>query len=156
MMVILLAFLIGIVAGLRTFMPPAAVSWAARGGAIDVEHAPLAFMGFRFTPWVFTLMAAVELVTDQLPTTPSRTVPVQFGARLLSGALCGATIGSARGMATVGGFTGAVGAVAGTLGGARMRAAMAAAFRSDRPAGLVEDAIAAGAALCIAWAWAAR
>ena len=41
-------------------------------------------------------------------------------------------------------------------GGRLMRAAMAAAFCSDRPAGLVEDAIAAGAALCIAWAWAAR
>jgi uncharacterized membrane protein len=156
MMVLLLAFLMGIVAGLRTFMAPAAVSWAARSGAMDVEHARLAFMGFRFTPWIFTLLAATELVIDQLPSTPSRTVPPQFGGRLVSGALCGATIGSGSGMATVGALTGAVGAVAGTLGGARMRAAVAAAFRSDRPAALVEDAIAIGAALCIVWAWGTR
>src|SRR5262245_27196100 len=58
MTVLLLAFLMGIVAGLRTFMAPAAVSWAAHRGAIDVEHGPLAFMGYRFTPWIFTLLAA--------------------------------------------------------------------------------------------------
>jgi len=156
MTVVLLAFLMGIVAGLRTFMAPAAVSWAARRGAIDVEHARLAFMGFRFTPWIFTLLAATELVLDQLPSTPSRTVPPQFGARLVSGALCGATIGSSGGMAIVGALTGAIGAAAGTLGGARLRAGMAAAFRSDHTAALVEDAIAIGAALCIAWAWGVR
>jgi uncharacterized membrane protein len=155
-MVVLLAFLMGIVAGLRTFMAPTAVSWAARNGAIDVEHARLAFMGYRITPWVFVLLAATELVTDQLPGTPSRTVPPQFGARLVSGALCGATIGSGGGLAIVGALTGAVGAVAGTLGGARARAAMATAFGSDHPAALVEDAIAIGAALSIAWAWGAR
>ena len=146
----------GIVAGLRTFMAPAAVSWAARRGAIDVEHARLAFMGFRFTPWILTLLAAAELVTDQLPSTPSRTVPPQFGARLVSGALCGATIGSGGGMAVVGALMGAVGAVTGTLGGARARARMAAALGNDRPAALIEDAIALGAAVCLAWVWGAR
>ena len=59
-------------------------------------------------------------------------------------------------MATIGALVGAVGAVAGTLGGARARAAMAAAFGNDRPAALVEDAIAFGAAFCIAWAWGLR
>ena len=156
MTILLFAFLMGVVAGLRTFMAPAAVSWAAHRGAVDVEHARLAFMVYRFTPWVFSLLAALELVTDQLPSTPSRTVPAQFGARLASGALCGATIGGAAEMATIGALVGAVGAVAGTLGGARARAAMAAAFGSDRPAALVEDAIAFGAAFCIAWAWGLR
>ena len=127
MATLLLALLIGIVAGLRTFMAPAAVSWAARHAAGD-GHA-LDFMGLRFTPWVFTLLAATELVVDQLPGTPSRKVPMQFGARLISGALCGGTIGS--------------------------RNDMAAAFGSDRPAALVEDAIAIGAAFGIACAWGA-
>ena len=156
MVILPLAFLMGIVAGLRTFMAPAAVSWAAHRGAIDLEHARLAFMGYRFTPWIFTLLAAVELVTDQLPSTPSRTVPPQFGARLVSGALCGATIGSASDMATAGALAGVVGAVVGTLGGVRARGAMAASFGSDRPAALIEDAIAFGAALAVAWAWSAR
>src|SRR6185369_369340 len=91
---VLLAFLIGAVTGLRAMMAPAAVAWAANQGALDSQQSPLAFMGYRFTPWIFTLLAAVELVTDQLPTTPSRTVPPQFAARLTLGALCGATIGS--------------------------------------------------------------
>jgi len=156
MTVLPLAFLMGIVAGLRTFMAPAAVSWAAHRGAIDVAHARMAFMGWRFTPWIFTLLAATELVLDQLPSTPSRTVPPQFGARLVSGALCGATIGSGDGMAIVGALAGAVGTVAGTLGGARARAGMAAAFGSDRPAALIEDVIAIAAAICIAWACGTR
>ena len=66
-----------------------------------VEHGFLAFMGFRITSWIFTLLALFELVVDQLPSTESRTVPWQFGARLISSALCGATIGSGEGMARV-------------------------------------------------------
>jgi uncharacterized membrane protein len=34
-------------------------------------------------------------VTDQLHSTPSRKVPQQFGARLISGAFCGAVIATA-------------------------------------------------------------
>ena len=44
-------------------------------------------MGHWLTPWIFTVLAVVELVTDQLPNTPSRKVPQQFGARLIIGAL---------------------------------------------------------------------
>ena len=98
----LLAFLIGVVAGLRAFMAPAATSWAAHSGALDPNQSWLAFMGYRFTPWIFTLLAGVELVTDQLPTTPSRKVPPQFAARVLLGALSGATIGSSAGRWVVG------------------------------------------------------
>ena len=54
---------------------PAAVSWAAYLGWLPLDgqlawlHRPCS------TPWIFTLLAIVELVTDQLPTTPSRKVP---------------------------------------------------------------------------------
>ena len=154
-MIALLAFLIGVVAGLRAMMAPAVVSWAARGGALDPNQSWWAFMGYRFTPWIFTLLAAVELVTDQLPSTPSRTVPPQFAARLLLGALCGATIGSSGGMWVLGMVLGIAGAVVGTLGGAAARGRMAASFGSDRPAALIEDGIAIAAALAVAWAWSA-
>ena len=40
-----------------------------------------------------------------------------------------------------------VGAVLGTLGGRAFRARLAAAFGSDRPAALIEDALAIGGAL---------
>ncbi|TJV12181.1 MAG: DUF4126 domain-containing protein, partial [Mesorhizobium sp.] len=81
-------------------------------------------------------------VTDQLPSTPSRKVPQQFGARIVVGAFTGAVIG-ATGGATIGGLiAGATGAVIGTLGGAELRKRLALAFDKDQPAALVEDAVA--------------
>ena len=136
-----LALLAGIVAGSRTFTAPAAVSWAARLGYLNLDGAWLAFMGHAWTPWIFTLLALIELITDQLPSTPSRKTPPQFGVRLLSGALSGATLGASGGSSwIVGLIAGVVGAVIGTYGGADVRARMATAFGRDRPAALIEDA----------------
>jgi len=149
--VVVLATLIGIIAGLRTMMAPAAVSWAAALGWLDLGGTALAFLGSAWTPWILTLLAAGELVTDQLPSTPSRTVPVQFGARLVSGALAGAAIGAAAGMLTIAGIAGVVGAVIGTLGGRMFRARLASAFRKDPPAALIEDAIAIAGAFLVVW-----
>ena len=92
-MLYVLALLIGVVAGLRAVMAPAAIAWAARLGWLDLHGSWLAFLGYRWTPWVVSLLALGELVTDQLPGTPSRKVPPQFGARIVSGGLCGAAIG---------------------------------------------------------------
>ena len=95
----LLALLIGVVAGLRAMTAPAAVSWAAHLGALHLGGTWLAFLGNVVVAWVLTALALGELITDQLPKTPSRKVPVQFGARIVSGALCGAAVGTAAGMA---------------------------------------------------------
>jgi uncharacterized membrane protein len=146
---VILALLIGIIAGLRAMTAPAGVSWAARLGWLDVAPTGLAFLGFAVTPWIFTALALGELVTDQLPTTPSRTVPLQFGARLLMGALCGAAVGAGSGRLAVGLVAGVVGAIIGTLGGRAFRARLATAFGSDRPAALIEDAVAIGGALLV-------
>jgi uncharacterized membrane protein len=144
-----LSLLIGIVAGLRAMTAPAAISWAARLGWLDVAPTSVAFLGYAWTPWIFTALALAELVTDQLPTTPSRTVPVQFGTRVLVGALCGAAIGADLGAPVMGLFAGVLGAIVGTLGGRMCRVRLAAALGSDRPAALIEDAIAIGGALLI-------
>jgi uncharacterized membrane protein len=77
---------------------------------------------------------------------------VQFGARLVSGALCGATIGATAGGMTGGLIAGIVGAVIGTFGGAKLRGVMASAFGSDRPAALIEDAVAILLAFFVVWA----
>ncbi|MGO4353724.1 DUF4126 domain-containing protein [Rhizobium sp. RAF36] len=148
-MLLFLAFLIGIIAGLRAMTAPAAVAWGAALGWFDVSQTPLAFMGYKWTPWIFTVLAAVELITDQLPTTPSRKVPMQFGARIIMGALTGATIGASGGSLVGGLIAGIVGAVVGTLGGAAVRGKLAAAFGKDTPAALIEDAIAIVGALLI-------
>ena len=148
-MFLLLAFLIGIIAGLRAMTAPAAVAWAAALGWFDVSQTPLAFMGYRWAPWVFTLLAVVELITDQLPSTPSRKVPMQFAARLIMGGLAGATIG-VTGVSLIGGLiAGVVGAAIGTFGGAAARGKLAAAFGKDTPAALIEDAVAIIGALII-------
>lgn len=148
-MILLLALLIGVIAGLRAMTAPAAISWAAHIGLLNLDGSWLAFLGYTWTPWVFTVLALGELVTDQLPTTPSRTVPVQFGTRILMGALCGGAIGFAGGSLAIGAVLGAVGAVVGTLGGRAARARLAASFGNDRPAALIEDVVAIGGALAI-------
>jgi uncharacterized membrane protein len=144
-----LAVSIGIIAGLRAMTAPAAVSWAARLGSLNLAPTSLAFLGYAFTPWIFTALALGELVTDQLPTTPSRTVPVQFGTRILSGGLSGGAIGAAHGRLVAGVVGGVIGAVIGTLGGRALRARLAASFGRDRPAALIEDAVAIGGAFLI-------
>jgi uncharacterized membrane protein len=146
---IILALVIGIVAGLRSMMAPAAVSWAAISGRLGLDSSWLAFFGYRFTPWILSFLAIGELVTDQLPSTPSRKIPVQFGGRLLSGGLCGAAIGVGAGSWVVGLLLGVIGAFLGTLGGAAARGRMAAAFGSDRPAALIEDAVAILASVAV-------
>ena len=140
-MTIALALLAGVLAGLRAMTPLAAASWAARLGFVNLEGTWLAFLGYFWTPIVLTVLAFVELVTDQLPSTPSRTVPQQFGARLVTGALAGMVFASSMSMAA-GATAGVVGAIIGTIGGARARARLAASFGRDLPAALVEDAVA--------------
>ena len=90
-------------------------------------------------------------MTDQLPSTPSRTVPQQFGARLLTGGLSGAAIGAAAGSLAPGLAAGIAGAIVGTLGGREFRSRLAASFKSDPPAAYIEDAVAiVGAGLIVA------
>jgi len=141
-MLYLLAILIGIVAGFRAMIAPAAIAWAARLGMLDLHGSYLAFLGNAWVPWLLTLAAVAELLNDKRASTPSRKVPPQFAVRVLSGALCGAAIGIPAGWWAIGLVLGAVGAVIGTLGGAAVRGVMASTFGKDLPAALVEDIVA--------------
>ena len=149
MTVYLLAFLLGVITGLRTMAAPTAVSAAARMNRLDLGDTWLAFLGYTWTPWLFALLAIAELVADQLPSTPSRTVPMQFSARIVAGALSGAAMGAADGSMAGGLLAGAAGAVIGTVGGRAFRARLAKALGSDRPAAFIEDAVAYAGALII-------
>jgi len=150
-LVLLFALLIGVVAGLRAMTAPAAIAWAAYLGWLNLSGSWLSFMGTIWAVGIFTILAVVELVTDQLPSTPSRKVPQQFGARLVMGALTGAAIGTPYGGWIVGLIAGIVGAAIGTYGGAAVRAKLAASFGKDPPAAFIEDAVAIiGAYLIVA------
>ena len=144
-----LALLMGVVAGSRSMMAPAAVAWAAFLGRLEAGGGWLLVFGHPWARWIWSILSLGELVTDQLPFTPSRTVPVQFAGRIFSGALCGAAIGTSVGAPIPGALAGIVGAVIGTLGGRALRAKLAAAFGSDHPAALVEDALAIALAVAV-------
>jgi uncharacterized membrane protein len=148
--VLALAFLIGVVAGLRSLTPLAAVSWAARLGWLHVENTWLAFLGYTATPYIFTALAIGEIVNDKLPKTPSRKALVPFLARIVAGALSGAALGAASHGISGGLIAGGLGAVAGTLGGYEFRARLVKAIGGkDLPIALLEDAIAIGIAIWI-------
>ena len=146
MFVLISAFLIGVASGLRALIGVTAVSWAVHFRILPLDHTWLAFLGYAFTPYILTLLAIAELVNDKLPKTPSRLIPPQFIARIVTGALCGLAIGLSRNGMIIGLVAGIIGALAGTLGGAKVRSLLANTFRRDLPAALLEDAIAIGIA----------
>lgn len=149
MIIYLLAALIGAVAGLRAMTAPATVSIGAWYGCLSLAATPLAFLASPWVAGVLALFAVAELVGDQLPSTPSRKVPTQFGTRLLTGGLSGAAIGATAGPLVPGLVAGVVGAVVGTYGGAALRGWLAGRFGRDLPAALIEDVVAIGGAVLI-------
>jgi len=150
MSIFVLAFLIGVIAGLRAMTAPAVASWAARLGWLHLESTPLAFLGYAATPYIISALAIGELINDKLPKTPSRKEPVPFGARIVTGAFCGAALGASSDALIGGLVAGAASAVAGTLGGYEFRARLVkAAGGNDLPIALLEDAIAVCGAFLI-------
>src|SRR5262245_48823690 len=140
-MILVLAFAIGVVAGLRSLTAPAAVAWAARAGWLHLADTPLGFLGSTAAAYLLTALALGELVGDKLPMTPSRTKPGPFIGRIVTGGLSGAalTAGSGGSLA-LGAVLGGLGAVAGTLGGYRTRTGLVRALEvPDYVVALGED-----------------
>ena len=150
--VIVLALLIGVVAGLRALTAPAVVSWAAFLGWIDLDNRWLHWVTHPATVTVFTVLAVIELVTDQLPKTPSRKTTPQFAARLITGGFAGAVLGSGFHYTWGSLGAGVVGAMLGTLGGYEVRRRLVAATGGrDLPIALLEDVVAVGGGFLIAY-----
>ena len=165
---LLLAFLIGVIAGLRSLTAPAAVAWGAGRHWLNLQGTPFAFMGSTAAVAVFTLLAIGELIADKLPSTPNRTSVPGLGTRVVMGALSGAAIASAGGQSFVlGAVLGAAGGIAGTYAGYRGPDAPGEESRgagprnraagrpcrdwwrsADRVAGLIAPAIAADPGSC--------
>jgi uncharacterized membrane protein len=144
-LVILLALLIGVIAGLRALTAPAVVAWGAFLGWIDVEGKWSEWMAHPITVTVLTVFLLVELVTDQLPKAPSRKTAPQFITRLIMGAFAGAVIGSAFFHTFSATGAGIVGAVLGTMGGAAARQRLYDKNSGkDRPGAFLEDVVAVG------------
>lgn len=141
-LVFALAFGIGIVAGLRSFTAPAAASVAAWLKWFNLENSPLHFMASGITACIFCVLAVGELIADKLPSTPNRTAPGPLIARIVFGALAGATLSVGGGQSlAVGGILGAIGSLVGTYGGFQVRMRLMKAM-SGTVAALLEDAVA--------------
>jgi uncharacterized membrane protein len=145
----LLAFGIGVVAGLRSMTAPAVVAWAVHLGWINLSGSPLAFMGSVWAVAVFTLGALAAFVGDQFPAAPARTAAFPLIARIVVGLLTGGCVGVGEGAsAWVGALIGAVGAVAGAFGGYQARVRLVRGLRvPDAAIAIPEDLISIGLGL---------
>jgi len=133
-MFLLLAFLLGVVSGLRTFTGPA-VLWIMRYGG----------------PWAYILGAAAifEYFFDVHPKAPPRTSTSNIVPRLLSGAFVGWWAAASTGISPASGaIAGSIGALAGAYGGLPVRRRAIAAI-GNVASGLLEDIVAIAAAVVI-------
>jgi uncharacterized membrane protein len=131
--ILLAAFGLGIVSGLRAFTPVAALL-LTRGGILGV---------------IFAIAALAELIGDKLPFIPSRTSLPALSLRILSGAFVGWSFSKEQGASEiVGAIVGVVGALIGAYGGRAVRVAAIAKIGA-LPSAILEDAIAIGFAALI-------
>ena len=149
-MTLLLAFLIGLFAGLRSLTPPAAVAWAVHLGWLRLER-PLSLVGSLPAVIILSVLALTEIVFDKLPNTPNRTAPIGLIARIVTGGFAGACVSLGGGQsAYVGAALGAIGGIAGCFSGYHVRAWLAKSLRQpDFNIALLEDLIAIGGSLFI-------
>src|SRR6266404_1741974 len=141
MVVLILSFLLGCVAGLRSLTAPAIVCWAVHLGWLHLAGSRLAFINHPSALIVITLLAIVELVIDKLPKTPARTAPIGLTARSVLGGLCGVVVATSVGMnPSLGGVAALVGAVVGAFCGYNIRHALVSRLHlPDFAVALAED-----------------
>ena len=149
-MPLILAFLVGIFAGLRALTPPAITAWAVYMGWLKLEGS-LSLIGSLPSVVILTLLAIGELVGDKLPKTPNRTAPLGLIARMVTGGVTGACITLAGGQgAFAGGLLGAIGGAVGCFGGYQTRKRLVSALGTqDFYVALVEDLVAIAGCLWV-------
>ena len=142
-LVLLLALLLGVVAGLRALTPPAVVAWAAMLHWINLDGTWVQWLAHPVTVTILTILLVVELITDQLPKT-------QFITRMITGGFAAAALGTAWGYPWGCLGAGLIGVVIGTLGGYELRRKLSDKVGVDLPVALTEDAIAVAGGFAIA------
>jgi len=148
-LILVLAFGIGVVAGLRSFTAPAVTAWMAHLDKFNLSGSHLSFMSSAWAVGIFSLAAMFEYILDQLPGTPARTTAFPLTARIVTGSLSGACLAVAGGAsAWLGVVMGAIGALAGAFGGYRARVGLVRALHApDFAVGIPEDLVAIGLGL---------
>jgi uncharacterized membrane protein len=149
--VLLLAFLIGVVAGLRSLTAPAVVAWGAHQNWLNLHNTSLSFMGSTAAVAIFTVLAVAELVADKLPSTPSRLKPPGLIARIVLGGLAGASVAVAGTQSiALGAVMGVAGGIVGAFAGHEVRSRLVKSLKvPDLVIALLEDATAIAGGLFI-------
>jgi uncharacterized membrane protein len=144
-----LAVGIGVAAGLRAFTAPAVLTWAAKRRWIRLGGSPFATIISAKASKRITHLAVSELITDKLPFTPSRLKAGPLASRVVSGAVCGATIyGAVEQPLIEGAVLGGVGAIAGAFAGYYGRKRLSRRV-PDLRAAVLEDILAIGGAVLL-------
>jgi uncharacterized membrane protein len=145
-----MAFLIGLLAGLRSLTPPAVVSWAAHLGLLKLQGF-LALLAATPAVVICTIAALAELIADKSARIPDRTSAPGLIARVMTGGGMGACIASAAGQELfIGMALGAAGGIAGAFAGYHARTQLVRELKvPDYFIALLEDLVAIGGALCI-------
>ena len=135
-------------AGLRALAAPAVLAWAAKRRWIRLGNSPFATIISAKASKRITDLAVSELIADKLPFTPSRKAG-PFATRIVSGAVCGATIyGVVKRPLLEGAVLGGVGAIAGAFAGYHMRKRLSRDM-PDLGVAALEDALAIGGGVLI-------
>jgi uncharacterized membrane protein len=87
-----LAIGLGVIAGLRPMLALAAMAWAVKRGRIRTGPSPIVRIVSAGASRRIAELAVSELIADKLPFTPSRLNAAPLAFRIVSGAICGATI----------------------------------------------------------------
>lgn len=104
---------LGAVAGMRSVAAPAILShFLTHDPAGALYNTRLRYLQRPFVATGLKFLAGAELIGDKLPMTPNRISPPQLAARVLSGAVVGATVAGANSKPKM---TGALLGVAGAL-----------------------------------------
>ena len=144
MLLLLFAFLIGCVCGLRSMTAPAVAAWGAHLGWLHLQGSLLAFFANKISLIVFSLFAVGELIADKLPFIPARTQLGPLGVRIVFGAMCGAALCvSGGGVSLFGAVLGGIGGIAGAFAGYNYRRSLGGKV-PDMLLALCEDAVAVG------------
>jgi uncharacterized membrane protein len=149
MVILLYAFLLGCVCGLRSMTAPAVVAWGAHLGWLHLEGSLLAFLANKISLVIFSLFALGELIADKLPFIPPRVQAGPLGVRILFGAMCGAALCfSAAASPILGAILGGLGGVAGAFAGYGYRRRFSLTV-PDLLLALLEDLVAVGGGLLL-------
>jgi uncharacterized membrane protein len=149
--VLALALAIGFVAGLRSMIAPAAVSWAAHLGWINLQESGLGWMGSTAAVAIISLMAVGELLGDKMVFTPKRTSPAPLLARILTGAFSALCLTAAAHQSLfAGAIVGAIGGLATAFAGYHIRRWLVTNLHTrDVIIAIAEDLITIGTAIFV-------